>query len=106
MSDFRHEFVAFCSKWWVWLCYIGIGIMGKIFNDLRRKRRMTFWQAIGGVGIAGFVGYLASIWCIKHNPYGGAYIVPIATLLADKILMYLLALNYQAIFDVVLNRKK
>lgn len=89
MAKIFEEVVNFFSKWWVYLFYVLIGIVGKFSWDISRRKRITFLGAMSTVGISGFIGYISSVYCY-NNGYTdkAAYIVPICTLLSDKILTY------------------
>ncbi|MBL7720129.1 MAG: hypothetical protein JNL72_14930 [Flavipsychrobacter sp.] len=90
MQKYLEEIVTFFSKWWVYLIYIFIGIVGKFSWELSRKKRITFAGAISTVGISGFIGYISSVYCQNNSLEDkAAYIVPICTLLSDKIISYL-----------------
>lgn len=80
------------AKWWVYLFYIAIGIIGKFSWDISRNKKITFLGALSTVGISGFIGYISSVYCRNNGlDEKAAYIVPICTLLSDKILTYVIA---------------
>src|ERR1043165_1508292 len=84
------EIISFFTKWWVYLFYILIGIVGKFSWDISRKKRITFLGAVSTVGLSGFIGYISSVYCQNNSlDDKAAYIVPICTLLSDKIIAYL-----------------
>lgn len=93
----KTDFIALFSKFWVWIFYILSGIIAKFSFDLVRGKKISFWQALGTTGISLFVGSLASFWCMRHSPDNGAFIVPVSTLLADKLLTSLFALDYRKV---------
>jgi len=105
MSDFKTEAIAFFTKWWAWFFYVTIGILAKLCFELTRRNKIPLSVTIGSAGMAAFVGFLASYWCITHSPENGAIIVPIATLLSDKIITFLFTMDYAKILEL-LNRLK
>lgn len=98
----KPEIIALITKWWVWLCYILLGIVAQFSYALIQKRKISIWQALGQAGISIFIGVLASLWCQKHSPENGALIVPIATLLSDKIIAAFYGMNLPRIFSDIL----
>ncbi len=90
----KNVFIAFFLKFWAYLFYIMIGIVAKFSFDLIRGKKISLMQAVGITGLSVFVGFLASLWSIKHNPDNAGIIVPIATLAADKIVTSIMALNW------------
>ncbi len=105
MSRIPEEIIAFFTKWWVYVLYVLIGIVGKFSWDISRKKRITFLSAISTVGISGFIGYISSVYCSNnHLENKAAYIVPICTLLSDKIISYLVfRVKWKEIKDAILN---
>ena len=108
MERVWNEFVNFLNKWWVYLFYILIGIVGKFSWDISRKKRMTFLGALSTVGISGFVGYVSSVYCQnKGMVEDAAYIVPICTLLSDKLLSYMVfQVKWKVIWDAIFHPEK
>lgn len=95
MDNIKGEIVTFFSKVWVWLLYILMGLMAKYSYDIIRGKRITLAQAFASAGIALFVGFIASVVCINNDmEREGMWIVPIATLLSEKIVMALFAINW------------
>lgn len=105
MPRIPEEIIAFFTKWWVYVFYVLIGIVGKFSWDISRKKRITFLSAISTVGISGFIGYISSVYCSNNQLENkAAYIVPICTLLSDKIISYLiLRVKWKEIKDAFLN---
>lgn len=96
MAEIKNEFLALISKVWVWLLYIIIGVAGKFSYDMLNGRKHSWIQIFAGIGIALFVGFIASAVCI-HNGWQdkGMYIVPVATLLSEKLVMALFSIDYK-----------
>lgn len=100
MEHFKEELAYFFTKAWLWCLYILLGLMAKYSYDIIRGRRITLWQALASAGLALFVGVLASLWCINHDmEREGMWIVPIATLMSEKIVMALFAIDWNNILS-------
>lgn len=99
MEMFKEEIAAFLSKIWVWGVYILIGIIGKFSHDLIMGKRLTWLQIFASIGIALFCGFIASVICMNNFPDKAAYIVPVATLLSEKIVVALVAVDYKTIIS-------
>lgn len=97
MELLKEEIVAFFSKVWVWGLYILIGLIGKFSHDLIMRKRITWVQAFASIGIALFCGFIASVVCMNNFPAQAAYIVPIVTLLSEKIIVAIFAVDYKAL---------
>lgn len=99
----------FVSKTWIWGIFISIGIIGKFGIDMVQQRKKSIGQAIGQTLVAGFIGYLASIYCMTHFPPAhegdyspqGALIVPIATLISDRIMMFLIGIDWHPVIAIL-----
>lgn len=102
MQYFKEEVVAFFSKFYVWGLYVFIGLIAHISHILAAKEKPSRLQFFGSMGTALFVGYLASAWCIANAPEKGKYLVPVATLLSEKILSWILT-NWKKLLNLVLN---
>lgn len=102
MEFIKEEIWAFFSKFYVWILYVFIGLLAHVSHILAGKQKPTTLQFFSSMGIAIFVGYLSSAWCIANAPEQGKYIVPIATLLSDKVLSWIMT-NWKLILRKVLN---
>ena len=106
IGKLAEEIADFFAKWWVYLFYILIGILGKFSWDISRRRKITWLGALSTVGLSGFIGYLSAVYCRNNNLNDkAAYIVPICTLFSDKIITYVVfRINWRelrrAIFSV------
>lgn len=99
MSEFKSEILAIISKWWVWLLYIIIGVFGKFSYELLSGRRPSWVQIFAGIGIALCVGFIASAVCVQNGwQEKGMYIVPLCTLLSEKLVMALFSIDYKKMF--------
>ena len=108
MSKPFEEIISFFTKWCVYLFYILIGIVGIFSWDISRRKRISLLGAVSTVGLSGFIGYLSSVYCQNnHLEDKAAYIVPICTLLSDKIISYLvLRIRWNEIRDAIFNPDK
>lgn len=110
-QDLLQQIAEFLGKWWAWAAWVVMGLVGKMGIDLSKNRKMNFWQWVGSTMVGCFVGYLACVFCQANYPKQGALIVPIATLISDRVMMFLLSMNWTPIIEIVLqkqikNRKK
>jgi hypothetical protein len=95
MTDIKDELLTLFSKIWTWVCLILLGMVGMFSHNLYVGRKMTFREAIGSFGVSFFVGVLTSLLCyLQEWDKAGVWIVPFATLLSDKIMMAILALDW------------
>jgi len=101
MHDIKEETLTFLTKWWSYIFYVMIGVMGKFSFDIVKRKKISIWYIIGATGVACFIGFLASMWCEYHYKPYAPYIVPIATLCSDKILMYIATLNWKPVLDSI-----
>jgi hypothetical protein len=109
LIDLILEFVV---KWWAWGAYIFIGMVGRVGLMLRRKVKTSIIEDISSLLIAGFIGYLATIWCMYKYPapdgkysIQGAIIIPMATLLSDRLMAFLLNINWIPLFEILTGKK-
>lgn len=90
-----NDIFEFLSKWWAWIFYVLIGMAGKFGLDMVRQRKMGIWQLMGSTCVSCFIGFLACSYCMVYSPKLGPFIVPIATLLSDRLILMLMVLNYK-----------
>lgn len=103
MENPGNEVAEFISRSWAWAASICVGVVAKISTELLMKRKLTFMQWIAIVGVSVFFGYLASVWCGSSGwEVQGRYIVPLVTLMGEKIMIYLTS-NYRRILDNILS---
>lgn len=97
MSHFWNDVMVFCGKWSTFIVGISIGIIGKISYEIYMKRTLSILQWFAIVGLSIFVGYLMSVYCLSKGMDAQAqFLVPITTLLGEKIVVYLFE-NYKSI---------
>jgi len=95
MEQIKEELITFASKAWLFCLYIVVGIIGKFSHDFIMGKRLSWTQVLASIGIALFCGFLASMVCYNKFPEYAAYIVPIATLLSEKLVIALLSVDYK-----------
>lgn len=101
MEMFKEEITAFISKIWVWFVYILVGLIGKFSYDIMLGKRLTWLQIFASIGIALFCGFIASVVCANNFPEHAPYIVPISTLLSEKLVVALVAVDYKTIISEI-----
>lgn len=104
-SGFINAIYEFLSKWWAWIFYIAIGMAGKFGLDMMKQKKMSFWQLIGSACISCFIGFMAASYCMSYAPKLGPFIVPIATLISDRVILFLFAINYTPILESIFKKK-
>lgn len=87
----------FFEKWYLWMLYVLIGVVAHLCNLILNNKKYKTAQVLASTAVALFVGYISSVWCIQHCPEEGKYIVPIATLLADKIFQYIAQVDWSVL---------
>lgn len=99
-------------KWWVWGLYIGVGLMGKIGMYLRGGKKESRGQQIGSILLGFFGGFLAMFYCMEHYPdpeggysIQGATIVPIVTMMSDRLAVILWNVQWIKIIEIISGRK-
>ena len=98
----HNELQEFLARSWVWIVGIGAGVLAKISSEVLMKRKISLVQWLGIVGVSVFFGYIAAIWCDSNGwVEEGRFIVPIFTLMGEKITIYL-STNYMRIGDAIL----
>lgn len=97
-----NEFMAFLSKTWIWLVTIMGGIAAKISLDVLNGKKMSFMERLAVIGISFFGGYLAAVYCDSNGMQEqGKWIVPLATLFSETIIMWAVK-NHKRIFFQIL----
>lgn len=95
MENPEKETLTFLSKAWVWILYIVVGIIGKFSHDLIMGRKLTWLQVLSSIGIALFMGFLSSVICYTRYPDYAAFIVPVSTLLSEKIIIAIFSIDFK-----------
>lgn len=100
-TQFWQEIWQGVSKALVWLWYITIGVVVKIALDTRTEK-LTLKKIFIKVVFSVFVGWLATIICIKFGYIKVAgIVVPVATLMGESLVLYFMA-NWKSIFNKLL----
>lgn len=94
--------MAFLSKTWIWLVTIMGGIAAKVSLDVLNGKKMSFMERLAVIGISFFGGYLAAVYCDSNGMQEqGKWIVPLATLFSETIIMWVVK-NHKRIFFQIL----
>jgi hypothetical protein len=90
------------SEFWLYVAGMAIGIISKISYEIYMKRTLTILQWLAVVAMSICTGYITAAYCHANHWHGQAQIaVPIATLLGEKIFMWLVQ-NHRQILDAAL----
>lgn len=101
--DGQNELTEFFTRCAAWIASIIVGILAKVSTEILMRRRLTFIQWLAIVGVSVFFGYLAAVWCDSNGWQNqGKYLVPLVTLMGEKIMIYLAA-NYGRVGDHILS---
>lgn len=111
-SEIVDSIWAVIVKWWVWGFYMLIGLMGKIGMYLRGERHESIGQQIGSILLGFFGGFLAMFYCMGKYPppeHGysiqGAIIVPVVTLLSDRLAVILWNVEWIKFIEILTGKK-
>lgn len=90
------------AKIWNVAAWIFLGLIGKFSMDVMTGKKITVLQALASTGTALFVGVMAHVIC-AYLDLGSqsAFIVPLATLLSDKIVIALMAMNVNKLVNKI-----
>lgn len=103
MESPQNELIEFVTRAWAYIGSVMVGVIAKISTEVLMKRKLSFMQWLAIVGVSVFFGYLSAVWCDNRGWEEQAkYIVPLATLMGEKIMIYLSA-NYRRIGDAILS---
>jgi hypothetical protein len=103
MESPQHEIMEFITRAWAWIGSVMVGVIAKISTEVLMKRKLSFVQWLGIIGVSVFFGYLSAVWCDNKGwEEQGRYIVPLCTLMGEKITIYISA-NYRRIGDAILS---
>ena len=101
MENAWNEFALLFGKFSTYIFGITIGLLGKLSYEIYMKRTMNFLQWTAVVGMSVFTGYITSVYCNANGFETQAqFIVPLATLLGEKLFIYLIE-NHKQIFDML-----
>lgn len=98
MAEIKEEIMNFITKGWALLLYLFIGLIGKFSYDMASGKKMSWVQVLSSIGIGIFVGALTYTICIHQKmDKEASIIVPISTLLSEKIMVALFSIDYKKI---------
>lgn len=98
MEQIKNELITFCTKGAAWFFLVILGLMGKFSYDIYTGRKITLSHALASTGLAFFVGYITFILCQRHGLQEDCkWIVPIATLLCDKVVLAAVSVDWKKI---------
>ena len=86
-----------------WISTIGTGLLAKLSYEIYMKRilKPIQWIAVSALSI--FSGYMMAVLCLIWDWQDESKIlVPMATLLGEKVVLYMMQ-NYKRIMERVLN---
>lgn len=103
-TDPTNEIMEFFARSWGYIASIFAGILAKVSTEILMKRKLSFIQWIAIVGISVFFGGLSAVWCESYHvsPHARYTIPPLATLMGEKIMIYVTA-NYRRIGNAILS---
>lgn len=98
MDNLKQDLISYFYKWWALLLYIMIGLVGKFSYDVMKGKKISIGQAFSGIGLGLFCGFIASSICISNGWEKPAMvIVPMATLLSEKLTIAIFAIDWKKI---------
>ena len=102
MKQITLHLLDLLSESWTWIIGIAVGLIGKISYEIYMKRTLTILQWLAVIGMSIVSGYLTSIYCMNHGWHTESqFLVPIATLLGEKLFIYLIE-NHKRILNSIL----
>lgn len=101
----NQEITEIFTKYGVWLAYVLMGFVGKFGWDIITNKKITFKYILGSGLCAAFVGYLASVYCMRNAPTVGSYIVPVCTLVSRDIILFLMTIKWNEILEKIFIKK-
>lgn len=103
MENPYNEITESIVKASAWIAGIVVGLLAKISTEVLMKRKLSFLQWIAIVGISVSFGYVTSIFCHNNDlEKQGMYIVPMMTLMGEKVVIFLAA-NYKRILNRIVD---
>lgn len=98
------EITEFLTKYGMWVAYVLMGLVGKFGWDIISNRKISFRYILGSSMCGVFAGYIASVWCMRHAPSTGSYVVPVLTLVSRDFFLFLFSLDYNAVLKILLKK--
>lgn len=98
------ELHQFFTKFGAAIMSAAVATIAKISNEILMRRKLSWFAWIAIVGVSLFWAWMAGMYCLwmNYSPFASSLIVGLATLLGEKINIYL-AQNYKAIFEKIIN---
>jgi polyferredoxin len=102
--EIPQEIEAFLSKFGAAVMSALVATIAKISNEILLKRKLSWVAWIAIVGVSLFWAWMGGLFCawMNYSSFATSLIVGLATLLGEKINIYL-AQNYRTIFEKVVN---
>ena len=121
---YLNELLDFCTKIWVWIVLILMGLAGKFGLYLLGDKKLSFLQLCGSFMVASTVGIVTAFACYKYYPappggisIQGVIFIPVSGILSDRIMLFIMAINaekavafveskdWMAIFKILTKKK-
>jgi hypothetical protein len=101
LNDELHQFF---TKFGAAIMSAAVATIAKISNEILMRRKLSWFAWIAIVGVSLFWAWMGGMYCLwmNYSPFASSLIVGLATLLGEKINIYL-AQNYKAIFEKIIN---
>lgn len=98
------ELHQFFTKFGAAIMSAAVATIAKISNEILMRRKLSWFAWVAIVGVSLFWAWMAGMYCLwmNYSPFASSLIVGLATLLGEKINIYL-AQNYKAIFEKIIN---
>jgi hypothetical protein len=97
------DLIEYSTEQKTYVIGMSIGLLGKISYEIYKKRTLNVIQWLAVVGMSVFSGYMVSVYCHTNGMQSSAqFLVPISTLLGEKMFIYLFA-NYKRIIGGAIN---
>lgn len=109
---YLNEAIDFFTKIWVWVVVILMGLAGKIGLYMLGDKKLSWKQLAGSFIIAVSVGVSVAIICYLCYPapkggisIQGAIFIPVAAILSDRIVLFIMAMNGEKAIRLMSNKK-
>lgn len=98
MAEIKEEVLTALSKFWAYILWITLGLVGKFSFDIISGKKVTLLQALASTGLAIVVGLISAKICElndweKHK----SIVICVSSLLSEKIILALFSINYKSI---------
>lgn len=107
------ELIAGFMKIWTWVACLFIGLVGKIGEMLQDGKQRSWQQFIGNLLVSLVMGFLSVVFFASHYPAAegsgvspaGAMGVVLATLLSDRVALFLFNVNWVPVLEILSGKK-